>query len=77
MYAIEFTTQIENGIVKIPKNYQNLSNQNVQVFILPIKKPKDTFNPRDFFGVTSFSKSEIDSYLQDSRDEWDDYLNEK
>jgi hypothetical protein len=77
MYAIEFTTQIENGIVKIPKNYQNLSNQNVQVFILPIKKPKDTFNPRDFFGVTSFSKSEIDSYLQDNRDEWDNYLNEK
>jgi hypothetical protein len=77
MYAIEFTTQIKNGVVKIPKLYQNLSNKNVQVFILPIKKPKDTFNPREFFGVTSFSKQEIDDYLQNSRDEWDNYLNER
>ena len=77
MYAIEFTTQIENGIVKIPKIYQNLSNKEVQVFIMPIKKPKETFNPREFFGVSSFSKQEIDSYLQDSRDEWDPYLNEE
>lgn len=77
MYAIEFTTKIENGIVKIPKIYQNFSNQNVQVFILPIKKTKKNFNPREFFGITSFSKSEIDSYLQENREEWDNYFNEK
>jgi len=77
MYAIEFTTQIKKGMVKIPEIYQNLSNQKVQVFIMPIKKPKDTFNPREFFGVTSFPKQEIDNYLQNSRDEWEHYLNEE
>jgi len=77
MYAIEFTTQIKKGMVKIPKIYHNLSNQDVQVFIMPIKKPKDTFNPREFFGVASFPKQEIDNYLQNSRDEWEHYLNEE
>jgi hypothetical protein len=77
MYAIEFTTKIENDIVNIPKNYHNLSNQDVQVFIIPINKKTETFNPREFFGIASFSKQEIDNYLQYSRDDWDNYLDDK
>ena len=39
--------------------------------------PKKSFNPRDFFGVTDSSKSEIDSYLRENRTEWDHYIDEK
>jgi len=74
MYAIEFTTKIENGTIKIPKSYQSLQNQNVQIFVIPINKKKEHFNPRQFFGIASVSKPEIDDYLQSSRKDWDDYL---
>jgi len=40
MYAGEFITKIENNIVNIPKNYHNLYNEDVQVFIIPINKKK-------------------------------------
>ena len=76
MYAVEFETPIQNGIVEIPEIYCNLyNNRNVRVFILPVKSEredkKNYFNPKDYFGVANISKDEIDNYLQSSKDEWD------
>jgi len=36
-----------------------------------------SFNPKDFFGVANSSKSEIDDYLKQNNNEWDNYLDEK
>lgn len=38
---------------------------------------ENSFNPRDFFGVANSSKDEIDNYLDENRNEWDSYINEK
>jgi len=74
MYAIEFEASIKNGIVQIPKEYQEVYNQEkVQIFIISAEKPssKKSFNPKEFYGVANISKEEIDEYLQNSRDEWE------
>jgi len=73
MYAVEFEAPIKDGVVRIPKDYRNLyENREVRVFIMPIKNnKKDSFNPKDFFGVGNLSKNEIDSYIQSLKDEWD------
>ena len=80
MHAVEFQAPIKNGAVCLPKNYKNLyENQEVQVFIIPIKdkKVKHSFDPREFFGVAKISKDKVDQYLQSTKSEWDDYLDEK
>ncbi len=74
MYAVEFHTPIENGVVRIPKEYQSLYNiKDAQVFIIPINRQieENMFNPKDFFNLGDTSKSEIDQYLQSSQNEWD------
>ena len=35
------------------------------------KEKKEDFNPRDYFAVASSSKSDIDTYLQKSKNSWD------
>ncbi len=73
MYAVEFEAPIKDGVVHIPKDYHNLyENREVRVFIIPIKEfnKKDSFNPKDFFGLGNVSKDEIDDYIQSSKDEW-------
>jgi len=80
MYVIEFQAPIKNGLLHLPKNYQDLyESQEVQVFIMPIKKKQSgySFDPKQFFGVSKISKDEIDQYLQDTKSEWDNYLDEK
>ncbi len=80
MYAVEFQAPIKNGAIHLPKNYRDLyESQEVQVFIMPIKRKniKYSFNPKDFFGVAKTSKDEIDQYLQSAKSEWDNYLDEK
>lgn len=80
MYAVEFQAPIENGRVSIPKDYQDMyENQEVQVFIMPIKSDKreNLFNPRDYFGIAKKSKEGVDKYLKSSKNEWDNYINEK
>ncbi|RKY52294.1 MAG: hypothetical protein DRP93_08370 [Candidatus Neomarinimicrobiota bacterium] len=39
--------------------------------------PKEAFNPRDFFGVANSSKAEIDKYLIENSNEWDNYIDER
>ncbi len=73
MYAVEFEASIKNGIVHVPKKYQEVYNQEkAQIFIISADKPKSKpFNPKEFFGVADSSKEQIDEYLKDSRDEWE------
>ena len=78
MYAVEFKAHIEDGLVRIPKDYENLYNQDVQIIIIPLGKKKgDTFDPKEFFGASKFSKKEIDQHLSDSKNSWDGYIDEK
>lgn len=78
MYAVEFETTIKDGIVQIPQKYKSIYNQQkAQVFIISPDKPKSKiFNPKEFFGVANSSKEEIDTYLQNSRDEWESSIEE-
>jgi len=38
------------------------------------KEQKDDFNPRDYFAVANSSKHEIDTYLKESKNSWDNTL---
>ena len=77
----KITLEINNSIYEyimfflenIPKNLVNIKKE-FQLKNSPQKKSSNTFNPRDFFGIVHSSKSEIDKYLQETRDEWDSYL---
>jgi len=35
------------------------------------EKKEEDFNPRDYFAVASSSKSDIDTYLKESKNSWD------
>ena len=58
----------------LPKNKIKLNV--INNFSIPLTSPL-SFNPRDFFGVANSSKSEIDDYLKQNRNEWDSYLDER
>lgn len=79
MYAVEFQTSIKNGIVRIPKDYQNLYNvQDAQIFVISIEKQKkQVFDPKIFFNVANVNKADIDKYLSTRYNDWNDYLSEK
>jgi len=72
MYAIEFETHIEDGIVRVPKKYSSLQSSDAKIIILAME-PNNTksFNPKDFFGKAKVSKEEIDTYLKASKNEWE------
>ncbi|QTA83223.1 Uncharacterized protein dnl_56190 [Desulfonema limicola] len=44
MYAIEFKTKIQNGIIKIPKKYRINLKENVKVIVLAEEKKKKTYD---------------------------------
>ena len=71
MYAVEFETHIENGIVHVPTRYSSLQSVDAKVIILAKEPPDDAaFDPKDYFGSAHISKKEIDDYLNASKDEW-------
>jgi hypothetical protein len=71
MYAIEFETEIDNGVVRIPEAYPNLNKVHAKVIIMTQDKPSSTpFNPRLYFGAANQTKQEIDAYLNSARDGW-------
>jgi len=54
MYAVEFETTIKDGIVHIPKEYQEVYNQEkVQIFIISADKPKNILEEKkdDFLAI--------------------------
>lgn len=72
MYAVEFETHIENGVVHVPAKYSALQSTDAKIIILA-KEPAEVrvFNPKEFFGSAKVSKQEIDIYLNASKDEWE------
>jgi hypothetical protein len=68
-YIMFFLENIPKNLVNIKKELQSKKDQNNE---LP-----NSFNPRDFFGVTNSSKIEIDNYLQQNQNEWDNYLDKQ
>ena len=71
MYAVEFETHIENGIVQIPEKYASLQSVNAKIIILAKDTMSNTaFDPSVFFGSAHASKKEIDTYLNASKEEW-------
>lgn len=72
MYAVEFETHIENGIVHVPIEYKALQYTDAKIIILAKeKKDSNIFDPKSFLGSANVSKEEIDMYLNRSKDEWE------
>jgi len=78
------TLEINNSIYdyimffleNIPKNLVNIKKE-LQVSTVKHREFSNSFNPRDFFAVANSSKIEIDNYLQQSQNEWDDYIDKR
>lgn len=72
MHAIEFETDIENGMIRIPDIYRNLHKIHARIIVLTHEaQPVVTgFNPRVFFGVGRQPKTAIDAYLKEAREGW-------
>lgn len=72
MHAIEFETDIEDNVLRIPASYKNLNKVHARVIVLTQdpQYPAKTFNPRSFFGIGKQSKQACDAYIASVRDEW-------
>ncbi|UOG91262.1 MAG: hypothetical protein L3K52_13785 [Candidatus Thiothrix sulfatifontis] len=74
MYAIEFETDIENGMIRIPDIYRNLHKAHARIIVLTHETSPATtpavFNPRAFFGAGRQPKAAIDAYLREAREGW-------
>ena len=71
MYAVEFETHIENGIVQVPAKYSSLQSVDAKIIILTNAPSKVTeFDPSDFFGSADVSRREVDTYLASAKDNW-------
>lgn len=71
MYAIEFETDIEEGVVHIPQNLRSPGKIHANVIILAQAEQRERhFNPKEFYGIANGSKEEIDAYLVKTRNEW-------
>lgn len=74
MHAIEFETDIENGMIRIPDIYRNLHKAHARIIVLTHETSLATTpavsNPRAFFGVGRQPKTAIDAYLREAREGW-------
>jgi hypothetical protein len=69
-YIMFFLENIPKNLVSIKKEIQSKAHNSNELL-------QDTFNPRDFFGVANSSKTDIDNYLKQDKDEWDSYIDER
>jgi hypothetical protein len=63
--------------IHIPKEY---INHEVEIMVLPlfelgnqtnIQVEKKSFDPRNFYGITSSDQESIDQYLSNNKNEWE------
>ena len=64
MYAIEFETDIQNGIVKLPEDYLSLKDKHVRVVIL-VDEDQDE---RELRAFSEHSASLLDEWLEPAED---------
>ena len=69
-YIMFFLENIPKNLVNIRTELQVSNNNNNEV-------SSSSFNPRDFFGASNSSKAEIDDYLKQNQNEWDNYLDKR
>ena len=74
MQTVQLQLDISRDILdKVMFILNNLPKNKVKLKIIDnfFASSTNSFNPRDFFGVTNSSKAEIDSYLRENSSEWD------
>jgi hypothetical protein len=76
MEAIEFTSQLQDGVIPVPEHYKNWSKQSVRVILLamesPIEEtiiPKKTKNLNRFAGTVSLTEEPLE-FQKRIRGEW-------
>ena len=76
MYAIEFETDIRDGMVKIPENYSKLRNAHAKIVVMidDQQEAKETRREAsiDFstLNIEAFANIDGIDYQRQSRDEW-------
>lgn len=81
MKNIEFSTNIKNGIIKVPRRYKNLENTKVKVVFEPVKSKRAGSKLSQTFLIKSalnkILKRDVFSDIKDAvkwqkklRDEW-------
>ncbi|MCH4809981.1 hypothetical protein [Vreelandella neptunia] len=77
MHAIEFETDIQNGVVKIPEKYGHLKNRHARIVVLYENTPEELNISAsqagiDFSSVKAPSLAAHDGveYQRKQRDEW-------
>ena len=81
MYAIEFETDVQHGVIRIPFQYRARLGTRVKVILLQEEgkqvergKQPSSFEPIDYeqyFGVTNIGQEKLDRHLRRLRDEWE------
>ncbi len=67
MRAIEFVANVEDGVIKVPKEYQAQLGDNFRVIILQEETPTESKKPRKKRSLTAFRTTTKD--LKFDRDE--------
>lgn len=65
MYAIEFETDVQDGVVQIPEEYQQLRNKHVRVVVLV----KDDDADMELEALSNHSANLVDDWHHPSEDE--------
>ncbi|QEP43618.1 hypothetical protein D5085_11080 [Ectothiorhodospiraceae bacterium BW-2] len=65
MYAIEFETEVSDGVVKIPENYKLTKNQHVRVVILLENQNQDA----ELHALSNHSAGLVEDWLDLTEDE--------
>jgi hypothetical protein len=76
MYAVEFEADIQNGVVKIPKEYQQLENRHAKVVVMVSSESQqlevNQSTAPDFsqLEIKAFSGVDAVEMQRKVRDEW-------
>jgi len=66
MYAVEFDTSIKDGVIRIPKEYENVKeNQNAKVIILL----KENLENSEIKSFSNHTAELVDEWKDDTEDE--------
>ena len=54
-----------------------LPKNKIKITTHTLEKDNNHFNPKEFFGSANSSKAEIDKYLDENKNEWNNYIDGK
>lgn len=74
MYAIEFEADIKKGLVRIPKEYSQLSDGHARVIVMVrdevVPSPKETSLDFSDIDIDAFKGKDAVAIQREMRDEW-------